>query len=423
MNLYLVAILTVLVLTFVLDLVVDWRNVRHVSAELPEEFRGVYDAAKYARSQEYLRANTRFGLWQECLTTPALIAFILLGGFAWLDGLAWQWGGSERWAGQVFLSLLIVGGVLLSLPFGAYQTFGIEERFGFNKTTPKTFVLDQVKALGLGLVIANLVLFVVVFFFQHTGGWGWLAVWAAVTAIQLFGVYIAPVLIMPLFNKFTPLPEGELRTAIESYAREQGFRLSGIFTMDGSKRSTKANAYFTGLGRTKRIVLFDTLVAQHTVPELVAILAHEMGHYRLRHIPRMLAVHIGTTGLLFFLLSLFLRNEQLFAAFGIPPERVSIYGSLVFFGFLFTPVSLLLGIAGNALSRRHEFEADAYAARTTGQAEAMIAALKKLSVETLANLTPHPWKVTLSYTHPPVLQRVLALRRVAAETVSAPASQ
>lgn len=410
MNPYLIFVLVVIIGAFLFDLVVDWLNMRHVSTELPEEFQDVYDAEKYRESQEYLRVNTRFGMLQAMCSTPLIVAFILFDGFYYVDQLARQAASGEILRGLVFAAILMIASFLLNLPFSLYHTFVIEERFGFNKTTIGTFIMDLVKGTLIGVVIGGLFLAGVIWFFAAAGPWAWLIAWAAATAFQLLLFYLVPVFILPLFNKFEPLAEGELRESIERYARQQDFKLGGIFTMDGSKRSTKANAYFTGFGRNRRIVLFDTLVEKQTVDELTAVLAHEMGHFKLKHIPKQLMLQILSTGALFFLLSLFIKNEQLFAAFGIPPEQVSIYASLFFVGFLFSPISMVFGLVRNVLSRKYEFEADDYAARTYGKPESLINALKKLSVDNLSNLTPHPLKVAVEYTHPPVLQRIRAMR-------------
>jgi STE24 endopeptidase len=267
-----------------------------------------------------------------------------------------------------------------------------------------------VKGLLIGAVIGGVVFAVVIWFFLSFGQLAWLYSWLAVTVLTLLITFVAPVVIMPLFNKFVPLQEGELKTAIEDYARAERFKMKGLFTMDGSKRSTKSNAFFTGLGRFRRIVLFDTLIARHSVDELVTVLAHEMGHYRKKHILKSILLSIATTGVMFFILSLFINNQGLFAAFKM--EKLSVYASLVFFGFLYTPVSMLISIFGNSLSRKYEYQADAYAVTTYKKPDAMITALKKLSVDNLSNLTPHPLKVFLEYTHPPVLERIKAIRQI-----------
>lgn len=408
MNPYLAVILAILAGRYVLDLVSDLLNMRHFAPDLPGEFAGYYDADRYARSQRYLADNVRFGIVQDTVLTALTVLFICLGGFNAVDRLARAASLADLWTGLLFAAFLVLLLRLLALPFDVYSTFGIEEKYGFNKTTPRTFVADFLKGLLLTFLIGGPVFLGVVWFFGRTGNMAWVYCWAAVVTFQVFLLFIAPYVIMPLFNKFTPLEEGELRTAIAGYAQSQDFRMEGIFTMDGSKRSSKSNAFFTGFGRTRRLVLLDTLIEKHTVPELLAVVAHEMGHYKKKHVPWAILRAAVSAAIAFFLLSLFLLNERLFEAFRM--EHVSIYASLVFFGFLYTPIAMALGIAENRISRSQEFAADAYAARTTGDPGAMIAALKKLGVDNLANLTPHPFKVFLSYSHPTLLARIAALR-------------
>ena len=408
MNAFLIIILVILIGDYVLGLVVDSLNVKHLKTDLPEAFSGYYDGEKYKKSQQYLKENTRFDLIIGSITTPAVIIFILLGGFNWVD----QWARSLAWGpiatGLVFVAILLFGSQILSLPFSIYSTFVIEEKYGFNKTTPKTFVLDLLKGWLLAVVIGAPVFSAILWFFGQTGTMAWLYCWVALTGIQIFLMFVAPVVIMPIFNKFVPLEEGELKKAIEDYAKKQGFKMKGVFSMDGSKRSTKSNAFFTGFGRFRRIVLFDTLISKHTTEELVSILAHEMGHYKKKHILKSIIISILSTGLMFYILSIFMNNVSLFEAFGM--DHVSIYASLLFFGFLYAPIEMILSIFGNMLSRRHEYEADAWAVRTYHRPQSMIAALKKLSVDNLSNLTPHPLKVFLSYSHPPVLERIRAIQ-------------
>jgi len=408
MNVFLIIILFILIGDYALGLVVDALNVKHLKTDLPGAFSGYYDGEKYRKSQQYLKENTRFELITGSISTPAVIAFILLGGFNWVD----QWSRSFHWGpivtGLIFAAILLFGSQILSLPFSIYGTFVIEEKYGFNKTTPKTFALDILKGWLLAIIIGAPVFSAILWFFEKTGPMAWAYCWGALTAIQVFLMFIAPVVIMPIFNKFVPLEEGELKAAIEDYAKKQGFKMKGVFSMDGSKRSTKANAFFTGFGRFRRIVLFDTLVSKHTTEELVSILAHEMGHYKKKHILKSIIISILSTGLMFYILSIFMNNPALFAAFQM--EHISIYAGLFFFGFLYAPIEMILSIFGNMLSRHHEYEADAWAVRTYQRPQSMIAALKKLSVDNLSNLTPHPLKVFLSYSHPPVLERIRAIQ-------------
>ena len=411
MNSYLTIILVAILLHYVLDTLADALNLRQITTDLPPEFEGSYDPARYLRAQDYLRACTRFGFLSDAINTSAILAFILLGGFAVADSLARTVANGEILQGLAFAGMLVLASQCLSLPFSIYQTFKIEEAFGFNKTTPRTFVFDLFKGLLLTALIGGAIFAAVIWFFLAAGSLAWLYCWVALSIFQIFLLFISPYVIMPLFNKFTPMEDGELRTALETYAEKQNFHMRGIFTMDGSRRSSKSNAFFTGFGKSRRIVLLDTLIEKHSVDELLAVVAHEMGHYKCHHIPKAIVRSLLLSGVMFFVLGLFIRNPGLFAAFRIPQEHVSVYASLVFFGFIFAPINLALSVVEQAISRKHEYEADAFAGRTTQQPQAMIDALKKLTVDNLGNLTPHPFKVWLGYSHPPVLQRIAAIRK------------
>ncbi|MCL1980273.1 MAG: M48 family metallopeptidase [Proteobacteria bacterium] len=416
MNGYLLFILTILLLGYLIELTVALLNLRSLSPALPDEFAGVYDQGEYARSQEYTKVNTRFSLVQSTVSLLATLAFILAGGFNLVDEVARGFNFSPIPTGLAFSVILALIAGLLNLPFSIYSTFVIEERFGFNTTTVATFLLDMVKGILLTVMLGGPLLAAILWFFETIGPQAWLYCWVAAVAFILVVQFLAPVVIMPLFNKFIPLAEGELKEAITGYAAAQRFAIQGIYTMDGSKRSTRANAFFTGFGRFRRIVFFDTLMEKLSVQEIVAVLAHEMGHYRLKHIPVMMALSIAQMGIMFFILSRFLENPGLFAAFGM--EQVSIYASLVFFGFLYAPISTILAIGFNAFSRRNEYQADRFAARTDGAGtggEHLISGLKRLSVSNLSNLTPHPLHVALNYSHPPILARIKALRQSAAQ--------
>jgi STE24 endopeptidase len=409
MNGYLIFILAILIGTYLIELVVALLNLRSLRPELPAEFVDCYDAGEYARSQKYTKESTGFSQVQATVSLILTLIFILAGGFNFIDGVARGFGFSSITTGLIFTGLLAFISVFLNLPFSIYSTFVIEQRFGFNTTTVATFIADSLKALFLSVVLGAPLLAGILWFFETSGSAAWLYCWLASVVFVLVLQFLAPVLIMPLFNKFTPLSEGELKEAITNYAAQQKFAVQGIYTMDGSKRSTRANAFFTGFGRYRRIVFFDTLVNKMSANEIVAILAHEMGHYKLKHIFSMMALSIVQMGCMFFILSLFLENPGLFAAFGM--EHLSIYAGLIFFGFLYSPISTLVGIGFNAFSRRNEYQADQFASRTGPGGEALINALKKLSVSNLANLTPHPLNVFLNYSHPPILTRILALRR------------
>ena len=408
MNVYAIIILSALLLEFVLNLIADLLNLKILQSELPQEFDSVYDAEKYRKSQEYTRTNTRFGLVTSGFNLLVLLAFWFAGGFNFLDTIVRGWHLHPIWTGLIYIGILMAVRMLLSLPFSIYATFVIEERFGFNKTTPAIFITDLLKGLALSIVIGGPLLAGILAFFQYAGTWAWLYGWILSVIFILFIQYIAPTWIMPLFNKFTPLEKGELKERIFSYAQSVAYPLAGVFVMDGSKRSTKSNAFFSGFGKNKRIALFDTLIEKHPVKEMVAILAHEIGHYKLKHILKGMIISMLHTGVVFFLLSLFLSQKALFDAFFM--DHMSIYTGLIFFGMLYTPIELILSIFMQAFSRRHEYQADRFAASTTRDPESFIGALKTLSAHNLTNLTPHPFYVFLNYSHPPVLQRIRALK-------------
>ena len=408
MNVYAVFILGALLAEYVLNLVSDLLNLRHLKPELPDEFRDTFDGDDYERAQEYTRTRTRFGLLSSTVGLAVLLAFWFAGGFEWLDTVVRGWGFGPIVTGLCYVGLLVLGRGLLSLPFSVYSTFVIEERFGFNETTPKTFVLDLLKSLALGVAFGGPLLAAILWFFQSTGPYGWVYAWIAVTAVMLLLQFFAPRYLMPLFNDFEPLEEGELRDSIFAYADSVDFPVNEVYVMDGSRRSNKANAFFTGFGANRRIVLFDTLVEQLSVDELLSVVAHEMGHYKLHHIPQRIAISVVQTGVLFLLLSVFLQVEGLFHAFYV--DQPAVYTGLLFFGLLYSPVDLLLSIPLNAWSRHHEFQADRFAVETSHQGEPLISGLKRLAETNLSNLTPHPLTVTLDYSHPPLLQRIDALR-------------
>ena len=408
MNIYAWVVLVALLGELALSVVTSLLNVRAMSPTVPDEFRPTFNDETYARSQAYTRTRTRFGLAHEAVSLIVLLLFWQLGGFGWLDQLCRGVGLGLIPTGLLFIGTLVVGSTLVGLPFQIYSTFVIEERFGFNRTTGRTFVLDRLKGLALGAVLGGALLAAVLFFFDWAGPLAWLWCWGAVTGFMLTAQFVAPTWIMPLFNTFSRLDSGELKEALLDYARSTRFPLDGISVIDGSRRSAKANAFFTGFGSRKRIALFDTLIEKQTTSELVAIVAHEVGHYKRRHILKGLALSLAHTAALFWLLSLFLDRPGLFDAFAV--AEPSVHAGLVFFGLLFTPIELVLSVLVNSYSRRHEFEADAFAADTTGSAEPLVTALKKLSADSLANLTPHPLQVFLHHSHPPVLQRIAALR-------------
>lgn len=411
MNVYGAVILIALVAEWGLGLVADLLNLRALRSDLPGEFRDAYDADSYRRSQLYTRIRTRFEIIPTTVNLLALLAFWFLGGFAALDGWLRGLALGPTVTGLAFIGVLALAHGLLNLPFRLYSTFVIEERFGFNRTTWPTFCTDLVKGLLLAVVLGGPLLAAILVLFERAGDLAWLYCWVATSVFSAGVQFVAPTWIMPLFNKFTPLDAGELRDAILGYARSVQFPLQGIFVLDGSKRSSKANAFFTGFGSRKRIALFDTLIANHATSELVSVVAHEIGHYKKHHILKRLALAVAHTGVLFALLQIVLTRKELFGAFGI--EEPSVHAGLVFFGLLYTPVELVLSVWLHASSRRDEYQADRFAAETIGRPEPLVTALKRLSLDSLSNLTPHPFYVALHYSHPPVMQRIEALRSMA----------
>ncbi|MBL0059369.1 MAG: M48 family metallopeptidase [Elusimicrobia bacterium] len=396
-----------LVLIQWVEWVAEWLNVSALKKDPPPGFEDVYDGKKYARAQDYTRAKTRFGFVDSSLKLAGLLAFWFLGGFGFMDRFAGSFGFSEIPTGVIYLGVLFFLNELFSLPFSIYSTFVLEARFDFNKTTPRTFVLDRLKGLLLTAAIGGPLLALLLWFFGRLGSTAWLWAWGAVTGFTLLLQFVAPSWILPLFNKFTPLPEGDLRRAIFDYAQRVGYPLSNLFVMDGSKRSAKGNAFFTGFGKNKRIALFDTLVEKYSVDELVAVLAHEIGHHKKGHVWKGFALSALQTGGTLFVLSLALRWPALFGAFQVDP---SVHAGFAVFGILFSPVGFILSLPLHAFSRRNEFEADRYAAETLGTGRALASGLRKLSAESLANLTPHPFYVWLHATHPPLVERVRALQ-------------
>lgn len=403
-------IIVALVGNFLVTAWADWLNLKALDPVLPDDFADVYEAEAYAKSQRYTREKTRFGLVASGVDLVVLLIFWWVGGFNWLDLSV-----RELAVGPVVSGLLYLGGLffaktLFSIPFSVYETFVLEEKYGFNRTTLKTFLLDLVKGVLLTVILGGALVAALLFFFDWAGELAWLYAWFATTAFIIIVQFVAPTWIMPLFNTFTPLADGELRERILDYAKSVGFALDNVFEIDGSKRSSKSNAFFTGFGKHKRIALFDTLISRHSVPELVGILAHEIGHYKKKHILQGMVIAIAHLGVMLYLLSLALGSQGLFDAFGM--SHPSVYGGVVFFGLLLTPLELVLSLLMNLLSRHNEFEADRFAVQTTGSGEDLVMALKKLSVHNLSNLTPHPFYVTLHYSHPPLIARIAAIRAV-----------
>jgi STE24 endopeptidase len=404
MNTVGIFIIAALIIEFALRRLSEALNLRSAYSEVPEAFKGLFDSQRYARAQDYLRARTRFAWFSSAFFLTATLAFWVAGGFGFLDDGVRSLNQGPILSGLIYLGALWIGRSILAVAFQAYTVFVIEERFGFNRSNFKIFLADGVKALAVSVLIGAPLLAGVLALFEQAGSLAWLYAWALVVVFTAGIQFVAPRFILPLFNKFTPLEEGDLRAAIFHYTRSIQFPLENVFVMDGSRRSSKSNAFFTGFGTHRRIVLFDTLIRAHTTPELVAILAHETGHYRKKHVLKNLAFAAAHSGALLFTFSFTLRFPILFEAFFV--EQPSVYAGLVLFSLLLRPLDLLLGLLLNMVSRSHEREADRFAVATTHDKNALVSALKKLSADNLSNLSPHPLHVALSYSHPPIQQRL-----------------
>lgn len=410
MNTYAIIILTVLIIEFVIDNTAKYLNLKALDAEMPPEFSDIYDKETYAKSQEYTKVRTKFGFISSTVGFIALIAFWQFGGFGYVDEIVKSWSESYIVRGLYFFGILIALQQIVSLPFSIYSTFVIEEHFGFNKTTIKTYVLDLLKGMLLLTILGGSILALILYIFNELGQLSWLYAWGAVVLVTVIMQYVAPKWIMPLFNKFKPLEDGELKQQIMEFAKKVNFSLQDIFVMDGSKRSSKSNAFFTGFGKNKRIALFDTLIEKHTTGELVSVLAHEIGHYKKKHILQGMIISVLHTGVLFYLLSIFLYQHELYSAFYV--ENMPIYAGFLFFSLLYSPLETILSIGMNIMSRKNEYEADEFAVMGKSDKEDMVSALKKLSKDNLSNLTPHPFYVFMNYSHPPVLERIRAIREL-----------
>lgn len=416
-NLLAILLIVALLLLWKLDFISTLLTLKHLEPKLPEEFRGVWDDEKYLKAQAYEKAQAQFGVVSSIFSLTLLLAFWFFGGFAWLDGLVNAWGFGNIATGLSFIGLLYLGSWLSSLPFDLYHTFVLEERFGFNKTTARTYIIDQIKSHLITAILGGGIVALILWIFQSVPN-AWVWAWLSFTGISLILTYLAPSFLLPIFNKFTPLEDEELNKAIQAMAAKCEFPLTEISVMDGSKRSAKSNAFFTGFGKRKKIALFDTLIESQTTEELVGVLAHEIGHFKKKHIVQRLVISMVQTAIIFFLLGMATNPEsafgsQLYAAFGIPVgSKAAIAAGLVLFMIVFKPVSRVLSIAMNALSRKHEFEADEYAAVKQGSPAYLISALKKLSANNLSNLTPHPLEVFLDHSHPPVLVRIETLKKI-----------
>ena len=395
-------IIAILVVSYIIDQALDYLNAKHFGDPLPEPLKDVFDETEYKKSQAYKKERYKFSVISSTVSLIATLLFFYLDGFAYVDNVARTFSNNEIVIALVFFGIILFASDILSTPFSYYSTFVIEEKYGFNKTTPKTFFLDKLKGWLMGAIVGGLILAAIIWFYQQTGNNFWIYAWGLVTVFTILMNFFYSRFIVPLFNKQTPLEEGNLRSQIEQYASKVGFTLDKIFVIDGSKRSTKANAYFSGFGSEKRVTLYDTLITDLNEEEIVAVLAHEVGHYKKKHIIINLAMGIIITGFTLWLLSLFIGNPLLSEALNV--SQPSFHIGLVAFGVLYTPISGITGLLMNYVSRKFEYQADNYAKHTFSAAP-MISGLKKLSKNSLSNLTPHPLYVFAHYSHPTLLQR------------------
>jgi len=404
----LVLFLVIIGAEFIFEKFLAVLNYRKLESKLPERMKGIYDPEKYRQSIAYNKENGRFGFVTSSISFLVIVTLIATGFFGMLDEWIRRFVADPLLISLAFFGILYIAGDILSTPFAVYDTFVIEEKYGFNKTTPRIFILDKLKGYLLSIILGGGILLVLLVLINRMGKDFWIYFWIVISAFTLFMNMFYTTLIVPLFNKLVPLEESELKDAILNYSQKVRFPLDNIFVIDGSKRSTKANAYFSGLGRKKKIVLFDTLINNHSKEELVAVLAHEVGHYKKKHIIQSYLTSIIQTGILLFIMSLLIFNPDLSIAFG--GKQFAIHLNLIAFFILFSPISTITGILMNLISRKNEYQADAFAAETYN-AQPLQEALKKLSTNNLGNLTPHRWYVFVNYSHPPLLSRLKALDR------------
>lgn len=401
-------IIFLLSIDFIFGQILDYINARHFDDPIPAELSDVYDKDEYLKSQSYKKENYRFSVLSEAFSFFILMLLLFFKGFAWVDEIARSFSSNEIVVGLIFFGILMLANDLISTPFSYYSTFVIEEKYGFNKSTKRLFFMDKIKGWFLGILLGGLILGSIIYFYQITQDRFWIYTWILVTLFTLFFTLFYSSLIVPLFNKQTPLEKGELRSEIERFAQKVGFKLDNIFVIDGSKRSTKANAYFSGFGPKKRIVLYDTLINDLQTSEVVSVLAHEIGHYKKKHVIINLLISVLITGITLYILSLMIGNPVLSEALGV--SKPSFHIGLIVFGILYSPISEITGLIMQVLSRKFEYQADDYA-KMHHNATDLINSLKTLSKKSFSNLTPHKLYVFFHYSHPPLLKRVQNLSK------------
>lgn len=403
-----ILIISIITFNFILERILSVLNASRYQSAMPSEVKDVYEPSKYRKSQLYNKVNERFSILTSTFSFALIILILVFHVFGYFDLMARSISSSPVWVALIFFGIIMLASDFLNTPFALYDTFVIEERFGFNKTTLKTFFLDKLKGWIVTAVLGGGITALIILFYILTKEMFWIYAWITVTVVMIFITMFYSTVIVPLFNKQTPLEEGELRTAIKAFCDKVGFKLDNVFVIDGSKRSTKSNAYFTGIGSRKRIVLYDTLIDDLSTEEIVAVLAHEIGHYKKKHSLLNILIGVVQTGITLYVFSLFTVNPMLSWALGAKVH--SIHMVILAFGIIYSPISTVVGLALNQLSRAHEYQADRYARKHYG-AKHLITALKKLSSNNLSNLTPHPAYVFFHYSHPTLVQRIKALQQ------------
>jgi STE24 endopeptidase len=400
-------IVSIIIFNFILERWLDFINTNQWSDKLPIEVKDVYDADQYKKSQLYKLVNDKFGLLTSTFSFLVVISMLFFHVFGFIDTWARTITSNPVLIAIIFFGVFMLASDLVNTPFAIYDTFVIEERFGFNKTSVKTFIFDKIKGWILISIIGGGVLTLIIWLYNKSEHFFWIYAWIALTLFSIFMTIFYSTLIVPLFNKQTPLEDGILKDAISNFCRKAGFRLQNIFVIDGSKRSTKANAYFTGLGKRKRIVLYDTLIKDLTTDEIVAVLAHEIGHYKKKHTIYGIVFGFIQTGIMLYVFSLFTVNPMLSSALGAKVKGVHM--ALMAFGVIYSPFSTMVGVFMNLVSRKQEYEADKFASNLNF-GEQLMSGLKKLSSNNLSDLTPHPLYVFFHYSHPTLIQRIRAIK-------------
>lgn len=401
-------IIGIVLFGYFFDQLLEIINQRSQSEIIPNSLKGLFTKEEHKKNLDYKRTNFKFSLLTSFYGLFIVLLMLVFKGFAFIDNIASGLSSNNIIIALIFFGIIMFASDLLNLPFSIYGTFHIEQKFGFNKSTPKIFIQDKLKSWLLGAIIGTVLLFAIISVYNWAETYFWLLAWAIVSLFSIFMNIFYTSLIVPLFNKLSPLEEGELKDAINKMCKKAEFELDSIFVIDGSKRSTKANAYFSGLGKRKKIVLYDTLIEDLEIDELVAVLAHEIGHYKKKHIIKGLISSVLQTGILFYIFSLFVDNPKLAEALGA--EEASFHLGVITFGFLYSPISLLTGIFFNIFSRKNEYEADSFA-KTIHSGENLISALIKLTRKNSSNLTPHPFYVFINYSHPPLIKRIEELNK------------